>query len=250
MAARWLGIDVHEKRFDLAALSGLGGVKTFSKNLAEIESILNAEKPQAIAIDAPSSPNRKLMLDPKIRSGLGIKQGQWQDCRVSEYLLGIGGYFSTKSIKDDCEGWMKAGFELYEHLQRLGYSLAGGESKGSLIEVHPTYGFSWLIAPAKLDKKSTEQGRAQRIKILKKFVPGFIPEKKSSHEIDSALAALLARFYCTKEHPCFWLGDPAEGQILLPGPIRKNLPADNLVKLIPHSVSKKWFAQAARQRAK
>jgi len=237
----WLGIDVHEKSLEMALLYEDETIKFFradSGNWAQLNQILEEQNPLVIAIDAPSSTNQGKMREGGIRAQLGLKNQKWQNCRVSEYLLGIGGYFWTKAEEKNCPKWMRNGFLLFNFLIEKGYELASSEQKGSLLEVHPTYGFRWLIAPKKLSKKSSPKGKKQRIDILSRFI--YLPQKNlNTHNIDAILASLLAKFYSTKEYPCYFVGDPGEGQILLPA--GEDIFPQKLIRPFPKIYQEKWL---------
>jgi len=237
----WLGIDVHEKSLEIAVLSEDKTIKFFradTGNWAQLNQILEEQKPLLIAIDAPSSTNKGKMRERAIRAQLGLKNQEWQNCRVSEYLLGVGGYFWTRSEEKNCARWMRTGFELYNFLLKKGHKIASSEQKGSVLEVHPAYGFRWLISPRKLSKKSSPQGKKQRIEILSRFIS--LPQKNlNTHNIDALLASLLARFYSTKEYPCYFVGDPEEGQILIPAD--KDIFPQKLIKPLPKIYQEQWL---------
>ena len=237
----FLGIDLHLSHLEIALVDKKGRVEVFSQIISWswFESIFSKEKILAVAIDAPSAPNIGLMKNLKIRKELNLAENKWQDLRVCEYLIGIGGYYWTRTRKKDCPKWMQKGFELYEFFQNLGFKLASSALRGNLIEVFPTFAFRWILAPEKLLKKSTKKGLEQRIKVLKRFIPK-LSSSFSSHLLDAIMASLLARFYITREYPCHWLGDASEGQILLPC----SQPPSGYVPPLPKDLSSKWIVPA------
>ena len=227
----WLGIDLHKDFLQLALIDRKGNLEvfSFSGSFNHLDKLLARLEVSAIAIDSPSQPAKGYTKNPELRVRLGLKPGQWQDLRICEYLLGLGGYYWTRSRKALCPEWMQVGFALYKFLQKRGYILASSQQKGNLIEVFPGYAYKFLSCPQKLEKKTSGLGKKQREHILKRFIKiPLIP--LSPHSLDAILSSLIARFYQTGEYPCYWLGEAEEGQILFPGrilpPKAEHLPED------------------------
>jgi len=227
----WLGIDLHKDFLQLALIDRKENLEvfSFSGSFNHLDKLLARLEVSAIAIDSPSQPSKGYTKNPELRVRLGLKPGQWQDLRICEYLLGLGGYYWTRSRKAICPEWMQVGFALYKFLQKRGYILASSQQKGNLIEVFPGYAYKFLSCPQKLGKKTSGLGKKQREQILKRFIKiPLIP--LSPHSLDAILSSLIARFYQTGEYPCYWLGEAEEGQILFPGrilpPKAEHLPED------------------------
>lgn len=201
------GIDVHQDFFLICIivpeLRKNMFFKIYAKEKETIKTLIKNYPPVFIAIDAPSSINR------------GLVKGK--DLRVCDLETGIGGYYWTPSSKARAKGWMRAGFELYHFFKKeFGYKVASQSKKGELIEVFPGIAFRRLCGKkGKLANKNTRKGKRQRAEILIKFFP-WLELKQTAHNLDSALACLVAYFYHKKIFPLEWLGDEREGQILMP----------------------------------
>ncbi len=232
----WLGIDVHKDFLQLALIDRKGNLEVFSLSgsFNSLDKLLARLKVSAIAIDAPSQPAKGIIKKPWLRVRLGLKENKWQDLRICEYLLGLGGFYWTRSQKDLCPEWMQVGFALYRFFQERGYRLASSEQKGNLIEVFPSYAYQFLLAPKKLEKKTSASGKKQRGEVLKRFVK-ISRAQLNPHSLDAILSSLIARFYQTGEYPCYWLGEAEEGQILFPG---RSLPPK--IKNLPKDLREKW----------
>jgi hypothetical protein len=106
-------------------------------------------QPVGIAIDSPPRPHLGLLRDNAYRQRNRIDLGGARpDKRVTEWRLGIGGCYSTRSRVEDCPPWMRTGMALFASLERGGYELDLGGG-GTLFEIHPTYGFRSLLGMAR-----------------------------------------------------------------------------------------------------
>jgi hypothetical protein len=111
---------------------------------AEAVEWVGRNEPLAIAIDSPSRPNRGLLANARYRARHEIELKSGADRRVCEWRLGIGGCYSTRARRRDCQPWMRTGMKLFAAFAQQGFEIDTGAG-GSLFEVHPTYGFRSLL---------------------------------------------------------------------------------------------------------
>jgi len=195
MVKCWMGVDVHQKYFQICVLDAHGVAKYLkvpSDDRGCIDTEIKNAKPEVMAIDCPRGPSKNNVL---------------KNRRVSEYVLGIGGYYATKSKKQACAKWMQTGFKLYKRLEK------------KAIEVFPGYAFYWRNDFVWPPKKKTRKGMQARIRILRNLVKNLQPGKTNDHEIDSLMAAVLAKIYGKRQGAGFLVGDRDEGPIFMPRPV-------------------------------
>jgi hypothetical protein len=87
-------------------------------------------------------PNLGHLANAQVRQKNGItERPKNTDRRIAEYILGIGGCYSTPSDKDVASGRMQTGFEVYRRLaDQMKLRIDTGDG-GFIYEIHPTYGF-------------------------------------------------------------------------------------------------------------
>jgi predicted nuclease with RNAse H fold len=208
----------------------------------EVVAAVTAYTSAGVAIDAPQSPNAGLMADPARRTQLGLPPNgrTWANCKVCEYELrhhGIGLYFTPRTV-EAAPVWMQTGFRLYAALRAEGFELwrPGIESPRTLLEVHPHASFTVLLGHRPL-RKDTLEGRLQRQLVL--FEEGLdvpdpmnvvdeitrqhmraglqnLPGLLSHDELDALVAAYTAFIAAREPGRLTAIGDPDEGQIVLP----------------------------------
>lgn len=201
------------------------------------------EHPAAVvAVDAPQSPNGGLMASAGYRATLAPvpARGRWAGYKVCEYQLkrrGIGLY-STPTDPAAAPIWMQAGFALYAALCAAGYETYKPESwaERQVLEVHPHACFTVLLGRLPLSKLTLE-GRMQRQLVLyragvdvadpmdslEELTPGHLLEGRLNlpglldHDaLDALVAAYTAYLAAEQPHRVTLVGDPAEGQIVVP----------------------------------
>lgn len=193
-----------------------------------------------IAVSAPQRPNQGVMNRPEVREKLSPppRPGRWRGFRLAEYLLRQRRISCPRTAADekDCPVWMQVGFTLYRRLEGLGFQPYPGEAALRWIEVYPHASYCVLLGKAPFPKNSLE-GRIQRQLILYEeglripdplhifdeitrhnILQGRLPldELRSAAELDALLAAFSAWLAATHPESITALGDPQEGQIILP----------------------------------
>ena len=214
------------------------GVGVFDEVVAAVKAYESA----VVAIDAPQSPNAGLMADPARRAQLGLPPNgkTWANCKVCEYEMrqhGIGLYFTPRTA-EAAPLWMQTGFRLYDALRAEGFQLyrPDGDAPRRMLEVHPHGCFTVLLGHRPL-RKDTLEGRLQRQLVL--FEEGLdvpdpmnvveeitrhhmrqgmrdLPGLLSHDELDALVAAYTAFIAAREPGRLTAVGDPEEGQILLP----------------------------------
>jgi predicted RNase H-like nuclease len=200
------------------------------------------------AVDAPQSPNGGLLAQPEVRQQYGLRpySTTWSQFKVCEFLLrqhGIGIY-NTPLEAAEAHSWMQLGWELYDRLRGQGYQPhspeepPAGETRPpkTYIEVHPHACFTVLLDRFPY-KKTTLVGRLQRQLLLYECRvdvpdPMEVFEEVTRHrllagtlefrgllthdELDALVAAYTAYLVSAQPQNVSWVGDPAEGQIVVP----------------------------------
>jgi predicted RNase H-like nuclease len=131
---------------------------------------------------------------------------------------------------------MQTGFQLFRRLEAMGYERYPAAADKQVLEVYPHAAFTVMIEQAPLPKASLE-GRLQRQLILydrklhlpdpmdffeeitrHRLLRGILPttELYSPEELDALLAAYVAWLVIHQPQEITCIGDPREGQIVLP----------------------------------
>ena len=187
-----------------------------------------------VAVDAPSGPRRDL-LGPgaPLRAEIGLPDGRYERMRVCDALLFRRGLplYPVPPAGQSPQGWEQwigVGFELFDALSGLGLyrppAAPGGIEPvgaaalrfGRLCETYPDAIFCGLLGHRPSPKR-TPWGLQQRIAALK--VKGIADADgglwhRTLDELDAAAAAYTA--YAMAIGLGRWVGDPAEGVIVLP----------------------------------
>ena len=147
----YCGIDVGLRKLFASSITVRDGVVegvAFSPTTGIGSAVLwvAETRPDRVAVDAPPGPNRGLLGDESVLKRMGIlKAPEGLNRRVAEYVLGIGGCYSTRASEEDPPGWMQTGFQVYRELAaRTELPIDYGDG-GGILEVHPTYGFKSLV---------------------------------------------------------------------------------------------------------
>lgn len=160
----------------------------------------------AIAIDAPSGVRLDLLAPGRPRPDR-LRDGAYERMRVCDAELLSRGLAIYGVPADRAHGpsWMQAGWALFDALADL-----------QPVETYPYAAFCVLLdgRPA---KKATPLGIAQRVGAL--TARGVHVEPLTLDELDAAVAAYTA--YALRRGEASFVGDPAEGRIVLPGPLRE-----------------------------
>ncbi len=194
------------------------------------------------AVCAPRRANQGVLSRPQVRSALSpaLHPGRWVDFRLADYLLRQHRINIPQTPADEkkCPGWMRQGFCLYRRLEALGYQAypqAGGASR-QLLEVYPYACYTVLLGQPPFAKHTLE-GRLQRQLLLyerKLHVPdpmnvfeeitrhrllhGVLPlqDVYTPGELDALVAAYTAWVAASHPGEITLVGDPDEGQVVLP----------------------------------
>jgi hypothetical protein len=209
---------------------------------AEVLSAVLAYPEAVTAVDAPQSLNGGLMASPEYRARLAPPPppGRWGGYKVCEYQLkrrGIGLY-STPASLEGAPAWMQTGLALYAALAEAGYVryAAGSDAPRQVLEVHPHACFTVLLERLPLPKLTLE-GRLQRqlalyragvevrdpMEALEELTAGHLLAGRVelpgllTHDALDALAAAFTAYLAAREPESVTaVGDPEEGQIVLP----------------------------------
>jgi hypothetical protein len=240
----FIGIDptAGHKPFAYAALDVELRLLALGKgSLDEVLAFLAGQRSAYVAVSAPRRPNQGLMNKPQIRESLSPvpRPGRWTDFRLSEYQLRQHNITCPQTPSDESKStnWMKMGFTLFKRLELLGYCpYPGDDSLLQSIEVYPHACFSVLIGKIPFPKNTLE-GRIQRQLVLyqqnlriadpmlffeeitaHRLMQGMLPMDGlyEQDELDALVSAYTA--YISAVHPeqTTMLGDPLEGQLVLP----------------------------------
>lgn len=197
---------------------------------------------QGGCIDGPPNPNRG-----RLAERLPDNTNHNTDRRLTEFQIGIGGCYSTRSAPPRpgaSNYWMQSAFEFFQLLStEFGWAINRGGSAGQLIETHPTYAFKALLGcnrnevdgiqrlrldpQSALRRKHSWEGRQQRIELLTTLCGELGLEigdellQKWNQRIDWVDAAICAfmSYWQQSGHPQLESpGDPLEGAIYLRTP--------------------------------
>jgi predicted nuclease with RNAse H fold len=192
------------------------------------------------AIDAPGSPNKNLLATPHYRTGIGLEPNRdnYATYRVSEYELRRRGIYVTNTPADThrLSDWVIEGWRLYDQLRAAGFADYPAAGPRRLFETYPYAAFTVLVGSRPYPKTGLE-GRLQRQLILFDMGVG-VPdpmlalEELTEHrlrtgqlhltslhthdELDALVSAYTAFLLDHQPENVIAVGDPAEGQILIP----------------------------------
>jgi hypothetical protein len=241
----FIGIDPPsgEKALTYAALDqDLNLIAMSRADLSAVSAFAGGQRTAFVAVNAPRRLNQGLMKQESIRNSLSPQPnpGRWTAFRVAEYTL------FQKNIRipntpedlDSCQGWMRNGFTLYRNLKEFGYrDFPLEKHKKQMIEVYPHAAYTVLLKKIPFLKKTLE-GRLQRQLILHslsvdvpdpmrifeeftryKILQGQLPLEGlfSVEELEALIAAYTAWKAAVEPDEITRVGDPKEGEIILPG---------------------------------
>ena len=241
----FIGIDptAGEKPFVYAALAH--DLQLLALGHGSIDDVLafSAGQRQAVvAVCAPRRPNQGVMSRPEIRQNLSPppNPGRWSNFRLADFALRQHNLSipQTPSVEDDAPNWMRNGFALFHRLESLGYHTypESGEERQNL-EVYPYACYAVLLGVLPFPKHTLE-GRLQRqlalferdldvpdaMRIFEeitrhRLLKGVLPLETlfSAGELDALVAAYTAWLAALHSDKVTLLGDPVEGQVVLPG---------------------------------
>ncbi len=206
-----VGVDVSVRRgLDVVVLAAdrcLVGPPLARQTPDDLEALLRRVRPDVVAIDSPPA--------------WGVRG---TSRRAERELIALGlPCFPTPSDPTLREhpfyAWMFAGHAAFAAAARAGYPCftGGPEPKGRALEVFP-HGAAVALAGRRPPPGTTRQPAAKRrwrTAVLAEAGVDVTP-LRTLDAVDAALAALAA-VIVAEGGPWFWLGEPEEGCVVLPG---------------------------------
>jgi hypothetical protein len=210
-------------------------------DLDAVTAFVGGQQAALVAVNAPRRPNQGLMKRSEVRDTLKPvpRPGRWGGFRVAEYLLFQHNIRTprTKASAENCPVWMQVGFDLYNRLEGLGFQpYQTPDAPCQVMEVYPHAAYTVLLNSCPFPKNSLE-GRLQRQLLLHnqgleipdpmrvfeeitryRLLQGILPldDLYSPRELDALVAAFTAWVAATSPDGIINLGDPREGQIVIP----------------------------------
>jgi hypothetical protein len=210
-------------------------------DMEQILAFVAGQRSAVVGVCSPRSPNRGLMDREEFRDRLSPspRPGRWRNFRVAEYLLRQHNIYmpQTAALAGDCPRWMQQGFILYQRLRSLDYrKYPDKDAAHQVLEVYPHASFSVLMELLPFPKHSLE-GRIQRQLILyrcdldipdpmyifeeitrHRLLQGMLPieELYEAEELDAMVAAYTAWLAGNEPDQVSFIGDPLEGEVVLP----------------------------------
>lgn len=210
---------------------------------ADLDTLLSAIQayPSAVCgIDAPSDRNHRLLMNPKYRASIGLDpdRDNYVGYRVCEYELRRRGIYiyNTPVEEEKISDWMVEGWQLYDRLQAADFVRYPATGARRLFETYP-YAIFTVLAGARPYPKMGLEGLLQRQLILYEEGvdlpdPMRVTEEITRHhlrasqinldnlhshdELDALASAFTAWAVDHAPQSVVTVGDPTEGQIMLP----------------------------------
>ena len=240
----FIGIDPPsgEKSLTYAALDqDLNLLAMARGDISAVSAFAGGQKSAYVAVNAPRSLNQGLMKKESVRNLLSPQPnpGRWTEFRVAEYILRQKNIRipNTPTALESCQGWMRTGFTLYRRLKELGFQdFPANNHPQQVIEVYPHAAYTVLIKKIPFLKKTLE-GRLQRQLLLHslsvnvpdpmrvfeeftryKILRGDLPLEGlfTVEELEAIIAAYTAWKAAKEPDEITRVGDPKEGEIILP----------------------------------
>jgi len=244
----YVGIDPASgrKSFAYAALDrDLHLVTLGDGELDDLTAFLGAQRSAVAAILAPSSVNqglvRRKLESESLTPGMHIRGA---DLRMAEYDLRERGITvtGTPGRAESCPAWMQSGFDLYKKLAKMGFATyPQDDAPYQMLETNPHACFCALLDQVPLPKPTLE-GRLQRQLALHerrvrvkdpmnffeeitrhKLLRGILPTDLvyPADMLDVIAAAYTAWLAIQHPEQIVHVGDPSEGQIVVPGRLKE-----------------------------
>ncbi|MBM4424319.1 MAG: DUF429 domain-containing protein [Chloroflexi bacterium] len=239
----YLGIDPTAGRRPLNYALLDGKLNIIAEGCGHADDLLEAIAPHAdivCAVDAPLMPNKGLLSDPAKRAELGLPPNKttYAQYRVCEYELKSRGInlYRTPTETLVAPKWMQAGWALYDQLREAGFTAFPSDSPRQFFEVHPHATFTVRLGRVPY-RKDTLEGRLQRqlllrdegvnivdaVEVLEEITRHHLLQGtlqlrglRTHDELDALASALTAYFAHTRPSEITLVGDPADGQIVVP----------------------------------
>ena len=209
--ACFVGVDVSERRgLDIVVLGAdlaLVEPPRARQTAADLAALLERLRAGCVAIDSPPA--------------FGTN-GSSRRCERDLAALGLP-CFRTPSDPEQClnpfYNWMRAGHEAFAAAASAGYPLYRGAEPvtGCALEVFPHAAAVALTGtrPPAGSSRNPAQKRRWRVAALEQA--GVDPSAlRTLDAVDAALAALTGAHAVRGD--CFWVGEPEEGVVVVPGP--------------------------------
>ncbi|MGC8856317.1 MAG: DUF429 domain-containing protein [Anaerolineae bacterium] len=214
-------------------------------SLEEVLVFLSEHQNVVVAVNAPRSPNQGVARQMVEKQNAAEKHPlRGVELRLAEYELRQRGIAvsGTPARRELCPAWMQIGFSLYDSLSQAGFlPFFASQSPRRWLETHPHACFCVLLEQIPLPRLSLE-GRIQRQLILYeqnlhipdpmdffeeitrfKLLKGKLPVEiiYSAETLDVLVAAYTAWLAAHHPEKVSRLGDPTEGEIILPGTLKE-----------------------------
>ncbi len=229
------------KPFAYAALDrDLNLVALAEGEMGDVTAFVAGQDSAGVAVNSSSGLNRGLVRDMTKKKMLTSYQIRRMELRLAEYELREHGItvIKTPASMELCPAWVRAGFELYRKLLKMGFQkYPEKESTRQVLETNSHASYCVMAEQTPLARLSLE-GRMQRqtllyehglnikdpmdffeeitrYKLLKGILPMellYLPE-----QLDALVAAYVAWLAVYKQEGVFLLGDAREGKLVLPG---------------------------------
>ncbi len=174
----------------------------------EIIDFFSKYKLKSLAIDAPKGlPHGMGLCCLEEKPSCDCELTKPRNCERELQRRGISVYPVTKNAF--AKGWIRRGLLLYLRFQSLGFACEEVYPSGSKQRLFSDV--VWLKPKSKLSARAQ---LVEQLNTLKLHIP--VEQKPpSDHQLDAVLGAYSVYLF-NKKHQGERLGDPAEGQILLP----------------------------------
>lgn len=240
----FLGVDPSggRKPFTYAAIDPNGKLAALDGGeLEDVLAFVSGQPGSVVAVNAAPRPSQGLVRRDEVRQSLPPLHisGRSLDMRLAEHKLRQHGInvSMTPARKELCSNWVQAGFEFYARIEALGFRpFPALDASDQWLETNPHACFCVLLGHAPLPR-TTLEGRLQRQLALyeqglvirdpmdffeeltrHKLMRGALPLEQvyTPEELDAIAAAYVA--FVAGRHPdkVLHIGDPSEGQIVLP----------------------------------
>jgi len=240
----FIGVDPSGGRnpFTFAALDQNGKLAALSGGeMDDVLAFITLQTTAFVAVNAAPRPSQGLVRQDDVRQNLPPLHisGRSLDMRLAEHELRQHGInvAMTPARKELCSNWVQSGFDFYHRIESLGFQpFPTANASYQWLETHPHACFCALLGQAPLPR-ATLEGRMQRQLSLyeqglimrdpmdffeeltrHKLLHGALPLEQvyTPEELDAIAAAYVA--FVAGRHPerVLKIGDPQEGQIILP----------------------------------
>jgi hypothetical protein len=215
-------------------------------SLDDVVAFAAGQQQAVAAICAPRRPNTGIMSDEEFRQTLSPPPmpGRWLNFRMCEYLLRLHNLHIPRTPRtgEKTPGWMQNGFRLFQRLDELNFQPFNEGGDHQSIEIYPHASYAALLGKIPFPKNTIE-GRLQRQLVLfdlnlnvpdpmrffeeitrSRLLRGILPTEGlySPGELDALVGAYTAWLAIHRPGEILRLGNPQEGELILPvNPIKQ-----------------------------